>query len=248
MLAGILGLGCGPAQDPEAHAPDEPAAVQPAVVAAPVKERKVVVIQPPSDRTACRAVAHIGDSTSTGMMSEVAIPDPALRLDRQYARVGVERFVPDNAGGRSLEEHRKTSKNGVMVAEEIRASGFRGCWVIGLGTNDAANHAKDPSISPAQRIANMMAVIGDEPALWIDVDTRRHDGYWAQAYMKGWNEALAAVLPRYPNARIYQWTADVRDEWFASDGIHYTPAGYAARARLVAEALRATFPDDAPRW
>jgi lysophospholipase L1-like esterase len=33
----------------------------------------------------------------------------------------------------------------------------------------------------------------------------------------------------------------VKDEWFDPDGIHYTPAGYAERGRLIADALAATF-------
>jgi len=248
ILATTLAVGCGGSsghgQVVAAPAPD------PLVAPTPAPRRVVVVPPPPAEpavRTACRAVAHIGDSTSTGMLSVDVIPDPAERLDRQYARVGVEQFVPDNAGGRSLEEHRKTSRNGVMVAEELRAAGFRGCWVIGLGTNDAANAAKDPSVPPAQRIANMMAVIGDDPVMWIDVATRKQDGYWATTNMQSWNDALAATLPRWPNARVYHWTADVQDGWYTRDGIHFTATGYIERARLVADALRAAFPDDAPR-
>ena len=34
----------------------------------------------------------------------------------------------------------------------------------------------------------------------------------------------------------------VRDGWFIADGIHYTSAGYAARARLIADALAKAFP------
>jgi hypothetical protein len=251
-LAATIAVGCGGSSGEVAVAAPLPGPTP--ELAAPAQPRKVVVVPPPVDsaaqpppRTACRAVAHIGDSTSTGMLSVDVIPDPAQRLDRQYARVGVEQFVPDNAGGRSLEEHRKTSRNGVMVAEELRAGGFRGCWVIGLGTNDAANAAKDPSVPPAQRIANMMAVIGDDPVLWIDVATRKQDGYWATTNMQGWNDALAATLARWPNARVYQWTADVQDGWYTKDGIHFTATGYIERARLVADALRAAFPDDAPR-
>jgi hypothetical protein len=33
-----------------------------------------------------------------------------------------------------------------------------------------------------------------------------------------------------------------QDGWFISDGIHYTPAGYAARAHLIARALERAFP------
>jgi len=42
--------------------------------------------------------------------------------------------------------------------------------------------------------------------------------------------------------RVYDWAAAVKDGWFISDGIHYTSAGYAARAYLIAQALARAFP------
>ena len=42
--------------------------------------------------------------------------------------------------------------------------------------------------------------------------------------------------------RVYDWAAAAKDSWFISDGIHYTSAGYAARAYLIAHALAAAFP------
>jgi hypothetical protein len=35
-----------------------------------------------------------------------------------------------------------------------------------------------------------------------------------------------------------------RRKWFISDGIHYTSAGYAARAQQIADALARAFPLD----
>jgi lysophospholipase L1-like esterase len=34
----------------------------------------------------------------------------------------------------------------------------------------------------------------------------------------------------------------VRDGWFIDDGIHFTSQGYAARGRLIADALAKAFP------
>lgn len=194
--------------------------------------------------TACRHVAHIGDSTSTGTMNDKVIRDPELRLDRRYASVGVEAVVVENFGGRSLIEHRPENENGLMVANRLRAAGFRGCWVIGLGTNDAANVAKDPSIGPPERIARMMEIIGDEPVLWVDATTRRRDGYWAAHNMQVWNRDLEATLARYPNASVYAWSAEMQDEWYNKDGIHYNVAGYTARAERIPRALAAAFPGE----
>jgi len=42
--------------------------------------------------------------------------------------------------------------------------------------------------------------------------------------------------------RVYDWASDVKDAWFIEDGIHFTSPGYAARSRLIAEALAHAFP------
>jgi hypothetical protein len=38
----------------------------------------------------------------------------------------------------------------------------------------------------------------------------------------------------------------VRDGWFIDDGIHFTSTGYAARGRLIADALLEAFPNTRP--
>lgn len=197
---------------------------------------------PPSGRTACRAVAHIGDSTSVGMTSAAVIPDAGQRLDAQYARVGVTSSRLETSGGRSVVERLPGQQNGFEVATRLRAGGFSGCWVIALGTCDAANVAKGSTVTRAQRIERMLSVVGSDPVLWVDVATRVSTGVWADAQMQLWNTDLAAALDRHPNARIYHWTTQAKPAWFTSDGIHYTSAGYVARASLVADALAAAFP------
>lgn len=192
--------------------------------------------------TACRAVVHIGDSTSTGTMKEAYVGDPDKRFDAQLSRIGVEEAYLELLGGRSLVEHRPENENGVMVAERLRAAGFEGCWVVALGTNDAANVAKHPKVDRVTRIERMMAVIGDDPVLWVDAATTTNQGYWAAFNMQLWNDDLATTLSSYPNARIYKWSAEIDEEWWANDGIHYNSKGYTARAQYVADALAAAFP------
>jgi hypothetical protein len=46
--------------------------------------------------------------------------------------------------------------------------------------------------------------------------------------------------------RIYDWAADVKDPWFIPDGIHFTSEGYAARGRMIADALLEAFPNTGP--
>ncbi|NJK32997.1 MAG: SGNH/GDSL hydrolase family protein [Deltaproteobacteria bacterium] len=176
------------------------------------------------------------------MMKEYYVKDPDQRLDAQYAQIGVEQSWLELFGGRSLVEHRAENENGVMVAERLREAGFKGCWVIGLGTCDAANVTKGSNVDRVERIERLMAIIGDEPVLWIDAVTKVEEGYWSAASMQVWNDELATTLSRYPNARIYRWSQDMQDDWYVKDGIHYNSKGYTARAAMVAEALAAAFP------
>jgi hypothetical protein len=67
--------------------------------------------------------------------------------------------------------------------------------------------------------------------------------FWLRMLL--WDQALIRACASYPNMRVYDWAAAAQDGWFISDGIHYTSAGYAARARLIARALAAAFPDPA---
>jgi hypothetical protein len=187
-------------------------------------------------------VVHIGDSTSVGMMSSAFIGDPALRLDAQYAAVGASDFRNEISGARSIVERLTGQLNADEVAQQLRASGYEGCWVLALGTTDAANIAVGSRVSAVQRIDRMMAVIGDDPVLWVGVKTLVDDGAWSNPHMQAWNLELAAAATRYPNLRIYDWASVVPDEWFQRDGIHYTSTGYAERARLIAEALAAAHP------
>ena len=60
--------------------------------------------------------------------------------------------------------------------------------------------------------------------------------------MEKWDEELVAACAAYPNMRVYDWAADVKDDWFIEDGIHFTSPGYAARAQLIAQALAHAFP------
>jgi hypothetical protein len=60
--------------------------------------------------------------------------------------------------------------------------------------------------------------------------------------MADWDAALLAACARYPNMRVYDWASQVKNSWFIDDGIHFTSEGYAARARLIAQALLQAFP------
>jgi hypothetical protein len=196
----------------------------------------------PATTTSCTSVAHLGDSTSVGLVSTSFIPDPALQIGGQYARVGATDSRLEISGARSIVETLPGQVNARDTAAALKQSGFDGCWVLALGTTDTANVAVGSNITRAERIDRMMQVIGDDPVLWVDVKTLVTSGAWSNPEMEKWNQELAQAQARYPNIKVYHWTEVVQDGWFSSDRIHYTSEGYTQRARLIADALAASYP------
>jgi peptidoglycan/LPS O-acetylase OafA/YrhL len=196
-----------------------------------------------ADRTSCRAVVHIGDSTSEGLISPDYLPNPEQRIGAQYARVGVTTFISEISGARSIVETWEGYPNAYTVAQQLIQQGYRGCWVLALGTNDTADVAVGSPVGLATRIKQMMSLIGNQPVMWVNVRSLVAIGPYSESDMLAWDNALIQACASYPNMRVYDWAAAVKDSWFISDGIHFTSAGYAARARMIANALAAAFPD-----
>lgn len=213
------------------------AAALPAATAATVATASA----PLGPRTSCRAVAHIGDSLSEGMDS-TAIREPDHRIEARYEEIGVRDVELEISGGRSVVEHLEEQEGGEAVARRLRREGFRGCWVVDLATNDAANVDAGSGYGYSERIDRMMAVIGDDPVMWVDTATRRERGPYASENMRLFNQALEKAHARYPSLVVYEWSEAVRDDWFQGDGIHFTPEGSAYRAALIARALAEAFP------
>ena len=193
-------------------------------------------------RSSCRSVVHIGDSTSDGLISPDYLPDPRQRLAAQYAQVGATRLITEISGGRSIVETMDGQPNAYTVAHQLVRDGYRGCWVLALGTNDTADVYVGSAVSQATRIQRMMSLIGNQPVMWVNVKSLLTSGPYAESQMQLWNSALIQACARYPGMRVYDWAADAQSSWFIADGIHYTSAGYAARAHLIAQALAAAFP------
>ena len=193
-------------------------------------------------RTSCRSVAHIGDSTSVDLISPASIPNAAERLGARYAAVGVKHLKIDASGGRSIVEELPGQLNGFKVASAWRNQGYRGCWVFALGTNDTANIAAGSSVGMMARIDQMMAVAHGQPVMWVNTRTLLSSGPWANANEQAWDKTLVRALAKYPNMRIFNWSAVARPGWFLSDGIHYNSVGCVMRARTIADALARAFP------
>jgi len=236
-IAGMAGLNSAPAEGSAARA---------------AEARAVGATKPPpltpaqaasSTKSSCKAVIHIGDSTSEGLDSSEYLPIPGQRIEARYAEVGAREQHLEISGARSIEETFEGEPNAQEVAEAWKLEGFKGCWVLALGTNDSANVAVGSAVGERERIDKMMAILVGEPVLWVNVRSivESGDPYSAEN-MEKWDEELVAACASYSNMRVYDWASDVKDAWFIEDGIHFTSPGYAARAQLIAQALAHAFP------
>jgi hypothetical protein len=114
--------------------------------------------------------------------------------------------------------------------------------VLALGTNEAADVAVGSSIGFSDRVDRMMADVGTMPVMWVNVKSLVGSGPYAEKNMADWDNALVQACAKYPNMRVFDWASVVNDSWFISDGIHFTTPGYAARSKMIADALAKSFP------
>ena len=197
-----------------------------------------------STKSSCKAVVHIGDSTSEGLDNAEYLPIEGQRIPARYAEVGAREVHMEVQGATSIEEQFEGNPNAQEVAAAWKAEGFEGCWVLALGTNEAANVAAGSTVVERERIEKMMAIIGDEPVLWVNVRSLVEKGDpYSKENMEKWDDELVSACDSYPSMRVYDWASDVKDDWFIPDGIHFTSPGYAARAQLIAQALAHAFPE-----
>lgn len=188
-------------------------------------------------------MVYIGDSTSDGEASAEYVPEASLRAPAELAKVGVKTIHMEVSGARSIHEIYEGIPNGAMVATRWVSAGYHGCWILALGTNDAADVAAGSTFSLRTRIAQMMSIIGNQPVLWINVVTLPNaTTFYSEDGMRRWDDDLLAACDKYPRMRVFDWAAHAKPSWFIPDGIHYTTTGYIARTRQIVGALVKAFP------
>jgi hypothetical protein len=199
-------------------------------------------LPPKPTTTSCQQVVHIGDSTSVPLFDPASVGGEELTMDQRYRDVGVATVYPDNDGARAILEHIDSDPNALEVAQGVRDNGYHGCWVLMVGTNDAANIAAGANVTADERIRRMMDVIAGDPVLWVNAVTQRTEDAYRNASMLAWNDELERVAADYPNMKVFDWYDVVQPQWFRNDGIHYTVEGSAQRAARTAQALVDAFP------
>jgi peptidoglycan/LPS O-acetylase OafA/YrhL len=208
-------------------------------------------------RTSCASVVYIGDSTSAGEIETDYVPNRRQRLPAQLAKIGVKHPYIEIQGARSIVETFEGYPNAPTVAENRISSGYDGCWIVAMGTQDVDN-AYDGGIGYSARITRMMKALHGQPVMWVSAVSllRAGDTYLSRGYneanMQKWNRTLLGFCKRYPNMRVFDWGAWARTKWFDSDGhfeydgIHYNTVGNIAKARLTSQALAHAFPAGSP--
>ena len=199
-------------------------------------------LPPKPTTTACEQVVHIGDSTSLPLFDPKGVGGDELTMEQRYHDIGVATVYPDNDGARAIIEHHNGDPSALDVAQGVRDNGYHGCWVMMIGTNDAANIAAGSNVSADTRVRRVMDAIGGDPVLWVNAVTQRTEDAYRNASMLAWNDELDRIAADYPNMRVFDWYDVVQPQWFRNDGIHYTVEGSAQRAALTAQALVDNFP------
>jgi len=188
-------------------------------------------------------VALIGDSTAVGLDGSNGVLSSDETIGAQLSAIGVNDLRLDISGGRSIVETLPGQTNGPDAINVIQNTGFAGCWVILLGTNDAANIAAGSNADAARRVGSILDAVAGERTLWMTASTIRTDGFWARPNTQAWNNQLTYLVGAAANVDLADWDGAASGRsWFASDGIHPNAAGLAERSRFIADNLRVFFP------
>jgi lysophospholipase L1-like esterase len=161
--------------------------------------------------------------------------DRSLLVNGDSLAEGTRPYVPRELPNWSVRQSTKVSRHAAEGDDVMRRYGRSLPRVIhvSLGTND------DPSQTAAFRAAvgDVMDVAGERRCVvWANIVRPPYGGVG----YRGYNRVLAREDERRDNLLVLNWVRMVRrhPEWLADDGVHVSAAGYRARARAVARAVR----------
>lgn len=179
----------------------------------------------------CNDIAQIGDSLSVNQETKIIAAYSAQGMTVQS----------DALGGRAVLQASE-GNTGLVAAQRFLDKGFKGCWVVALGTNDTAKIAAGAKYTRASAIDQMMTKIDSSkkiPVMWVNTYTTKTTGNYVNGNMILWNEELEKAKSRWPNMRVYDW-ATVAKTGVAPfvDGVHHTSAGQDVRHASVAKAAK----------
>lgn len=182
----------------------------------------IIMPVPSAKASSCTALIHIGDSTTISL---------GKSLIRDYTANGFTNVTVSAGNGRSIPRHTSTDTMSGLEAVrywKVRTPAGR-CWVIALGTNDAASPSRPDK---SERIDILSAEIGKDRALWVNVamDSRTRPNY------NGLNAFAWNTLLIEKGLTVFNWAQATQPGWFNKDGIHYNNEGNRWRSAWIAYA------------
>jgi GDSL-like Lipase/Acylhydrolase family len=171
----------------------------------------------------------LGPPASAGALSR------SLLVDGDSLALGTKPYLPRALGGWNVRQSVSVSRHANQGAAVLRTYGRSLPRVIhvSLGTND------DPRAVGAFRAAvdDVMDVAGDgRCVVWTNIVRPPANG---RSYA-GFNRVLARESKQRDNLIVVDWAklARAHRSWFGSDGVHPVAAGYQARAKAIAKAVK----------
>jgi hypothetical protein len=171
-------------------------------------------------------IVVVGDSLTVGSAAQTA---------RALRSAGWGPICVDGTISRTVEFGTPSIPDGLDAANRIRASNPVWndptiTWVVELGTNDVGLSGSNRALSD-QWVADQLAAIGPNPIAWMNVRTARPGNQNQEA---SFNRSIADS-----GVQVIDWaSASAGRGWTGADLVHLTPAGYQARADLLATAVR----------
>ena len=171
------------------------------------------LLAPSAARAAATGVLVVGDSLEVGT---------GPHLERELRGVDVEIDAKTS---------RPSSVGLRVLRSRLRPS--HGTVVFDLGTNDDPSRPQEL----AGRLGTVRELVADRCLVLVTVNRPPLRG----VPVDGLNRVIQEFALETPGAQLVEWQEAVASErsLLGRDGVHATPAGYAARARLVAEAVTA---------
>jgi hypothetical protein len=206
LLAGVLALGLSLAQAAEPGVPAD--------VAEAIGSQTAVTIDTPEPSPSSSASPSASASGVSRAGLATGIGDSVMLGAREVVRRTIPGIKIDAAVARYP---------GAFLGriKKLRAAGLLADTVVlHPGTNGVLPESMMRDILDLLADRERVVIVNDNvPRPWNDAN----------------NEAIASVVPDYPNAVIADWKSASQDhpEYFVSDGIHLTAAGARAYANLL---------------
>jgi hypothetical protein len=180
-----------------------------------------------------RVLAVLGAALALAAPASAA--ERSLFVNGDSLAEGTRPYIPPELPDWTVKQSTAVSRHAREGDEVMRRYGRRLPRVIhvSLGTND------DPGDTDGFRdaVADLMEVAGGQRCVvWANIVRPPYRG----VSYRGYNRVLADESSQRHNLRVLNWVRMVRrhPHWLADDGVHVSAAGYRARARAVARAVR----------